>query len=343
VEGDLSSGAAIELRDHGGRVLAGLGAGVLLALGAGLIGDSGRATGPPELQPPGPVAAWAVDRGAQELCELDADLLLVRSVRLGWPVAVRARADGGAWVLRSKLGSPASPSILDRIRADGSIAAEVELGACTGLALLASGDAVVIEKRAGSGGSDRLVRCGDEGRTEILLEALDLACAAETRSGVLAGTRRGEILRVTPQFLVGPIPRTTLAGAVFELAPGPEPDEAWVLFGEGGGSVGLLDAGLELRWSAPTGLRSARAGAVVGEQRIWIVDAERSVVRRFGPGGKLELECADLPIPGAERVVSWRDGGVLLVSPGAILRLDRRGRLLPGQGGFDYLADLDRP
>lgn len=341
------SGADSDPREHRAEpargVLGGLGAGALLALAASLIGGPRSESDERALRPVGPVAAWAVDRDAQELVGLDADLLLARRVPLDWPISVRALRDGGAWVLRSSQGAPADPSVLDRIRADGSIGAEIDLGACTALALLASGDAVVVEKRTGSGGADRLVRCGEGGRTQILLEAPDLACAAETRSGLLAGTRRGEILRVAPDPLVGPIPRRLLEGGIVDLAPGPEPDEAWVLFGEGGARVGLLDAALELRWSVSTGFRSSCAGPIRGEERIWIADVERPVVRRFGPGGTIELDCGNLPVPGAERIVAWTDGGALLASPGAILRLDRRGRLLPGQGGFDGLVDLDRP
>jgi hypothetical protein len=328
---------------HVRGVLGGLGAGALLALAASLIAGTRRGAGEETLQPAGPVAAWAVDRGAQELCGLDADLLLARRVPLGWPIQVRALPDGGAWVLRSSGGAPVSPSILDRIRADGSTGAEFDLGACTSLTLLASGDVVVVERRSASGGADRLLRCGEGGRTQILLEAPNLACAAETSSGLIAGTRRGELLRAAPDPLVGPIPRSTLAAAIVDLAPGPRPDELWVLFGEGGARVGLLGGDLELRWSVPTGLRSSCAGPVRGEERIWVADRERPVVRKFGPGGKLELECANLQLPGAERIVAWTDGGALLVSVGAILRFDPRGRLLPGQGGFGELVDLDRP
>ncbi len=324
------------------RELGWLGSGALLALCVSLIEGSRSDVHAPALPSPGPVAAWAVDRDAQELCGLDEDLVLARSVRIGRPLAVRACSDGGAWVLRSTSGGPSAPCRLDRIRVDGSIAAEIDLGACGAMAALDSGGVLVVEKKAASGGTDRLLRCDGRGEREIVLEAAELTCVMDSRTWLLAGTSRGEVLRSRSESGVASLERAILEGSVVDLAPGPTAESAWVLFGEGGTTIGLFGPDLTLRWSAPTGLRSAHLAPVEGEERVWIADVERPVVRRFGPTGVLELDRADLPLPGLDRVVPWARGDALLVTPGAILRVDRRGRMRPGQGGFDYLTDLAR-
>jgi hypothetical protein len=56
----------------------------------------------------------------------------------------------------------------------------------------------------------------------------------------------------------------------------------------------------------------------------------------------VEIEAQNLPAPALDRSVAWRDGGALLLSPGAILHVDASGALAPGQGGFAWLADAAR-
>jgi hypothetical protein len=331
-----------DARDRWIRALGSLGVGVLLALGVSLIqGLRGEATHG-DLEPAGPVAWWAVDRDAQELCGLDEELRLTRRVHMGWPLAVRSRRDGGAWVLRSSLGKALQPCRLDRIRADGSTAIEIDLGPSGAFALLDAGDALVVEKGTGRDGADKLLRCEDDGAKRVLLEAADISCVADTRAFVLAGTARSEILRFRSPPDNSQVERVALDGALVDLAPGPDPGTAWLLLDQGGARLALLGPDLALRWTTPTGLRCVHVAPVEGEERVWIGDTERPLVRRFGPGGALELDQADLPLAGFDRVVAWEEGSVLLVAPGAILRLDRRGRMMPGQGGFDYLTDLER-
>jgi hypothetical protein len=342
VEELSSTGPADGRRESSLRELGWLGTGALIALGVSLIDGSKGEARAPVLAPPGAVEVWAVDRDGQELCGLDADLVLARSVRLGSPLAVRSCRGGGAWVLRASSGTAAGPRRLARIGADGSIAAEIELGACAAFAPLDQGGVLVVERGTGSGIADRLLRCDENGGREIVFEAAGISCVIASRAGLLAGTSRGEILRSGSVSPDAAVERATLAGAIVDLAPGPTAGSAWVLFGERGSTLGLLGSELALLWSTPTGLRSAHVAPVEGEERVWIADVERPTVRRFGPAGALELDRSDLPLPGLDRVVAWTKGGALLVSPGAILRVDRRGRMMPGQGGFDDLKDLAR-
>jgi hypothetical protein len=313
-----------------------------LAVGAALIQRSmlGRSSpGPPR---PGPVVLWTTDRDAHRVYGLDADLLVARRVELDWPLEVESCRDGGAWVLRSGDGTPTGSCRLDRIADDGSVAFEVAVGRCTDLAALEARFALVIEKGSGANGVDRLLRLGDEGGQRVLFETSDLSCVADSRAAVAVGTERGEVVRLDPRVEGAVLDRVHLGGRVLDLAPGPSPGSLWVLVDEGGARLHLLGPDLALCWAVDVGLAAGHLAPIEGEERVWLADTLRPVVRRFGPGGVLEVERTDLPLAGLDRAVAWSGGGVLLAAPGAILHLDRGGRLRPGQGGFDFLVDLDR-
>ena len=99
---------------------------------------------------------------------------------------------------------------------------------------------------------------------------------------------------------------------------------------------------LELRWQVQLPIAAQHLGAPPGEERVWLADTSSPRVLRYGPGGALELDRAALPLSGLERALPWIDGAVLLAAPGAILHVDARGHLAPGQGGFNYLSALAR-
>jgi hypothetical protein len=132
-----------------------------------------------------------------------------------------------------------------------------------------------------------------------------------------------------------------LRGAVLDLARGPEPGSAFALAG-GGSELVRLGPDLGLRWQVALPVSARHLAAVAGVERVWIVDTSAARVLRYGPGGALELDRAGLPLAGLDRALPWIDGGVLLPAPGAILHLDARGHLAPGQGGFNFLVDLAR-
>lgn len=327
------------------RLVRGLGlfgAGATLAVGSALIAEAaiGRRGGG-ESPPPGPVALWATDRDGGVVYGLDANLIVARQVQLAWPVEVEACRDGGAWALRAGNGSPAGTYRLDRIARDGSLVTEVTLGTCLDLAGLDGRDALVIELGSGPGGADRALRLETEGGLHVLLEAPGLLCVADSRGSVAVGTQAGGVMRLHPAANGAVLDRVQLGGQIGDLAPGPWPGSLWALDVTGNGRLVLLDADLSIRWSAPIGLRSLHLAPVPGEERIWIADTTEPIVRRFGPGGVLELDRQGLPLTGLDRAVAWSAGGVLLAAPGAILRLDAAGALQPGQGGFAFLVDLD--
>jgi len=73
---------------------------------------------------------------------------------------------------------------------------------------------------------------------------------------------------------------------------------------------------------------------------VWLVNPRGEAVR-FDAAGRVRARGAS-PLPGVEGCVATEEGGVLLALPGAIVRLDFRGRPCPGQGGFDFLVALAR-
>ena len=98
----------------------------------------------------------------------------------------------------------------------------------------------------------------------------------------------------------------------------------------------------KIRWAAGVGYASAHLGAVPDEERVWVADTGSARVRRFGPAGVVEIDRQDLPAAALDRTVAWRNGGALLLTPGAILHVDAAGTLAPGQGGFAWLSDAAR-
>jgi len=263
-------------------------------------------------------------------------------VPLSKPIAIRSVHDGGAWVLRSRLERSGAPSRLDRIRADGERTVGLELGPCVALAVTDAGDALVIETNANAGGADRLLRCDAGGGKSILLERPGLVCVVESARGSLVGTVAGEILRVAdaPGSSVVELGRTT--APVVDLASDRTTGGVYALSGEGGSELGRLDAELVTQWSSRTGMRCVRVASTEDGAHVWIAGVDRPVARRWGRDGTLELERSDLSLAGFHSVVAASDGGAILAAAGGMLRLDSQGRDRPGQGGFDWIADLDR-
>ena len=171
-----------------------------------------------------------------------------------------------------------------------------------------------------------------------LLLRPDLACVSGSNGTILCGTNGGAVLRVDP--LSGAVlAEVPLGGTIRDLAPGPTPGSVWALDTQGNGRLFLLDASLAIRWSAGVGFPCAHLGAVPGEERVWVADTSSPRVRRFGANAVVELDQQGLPGGPFDRSIAWRDGGVLLLAPGAILQVTASGTVAPGQGGFAWLSD----
>ncbi|MCC6407753.1 MAG: hypothetical protein IT453_11340 [Planctomycetes bacterium] len=308
-----------------------LGAGVALAVRAA-----------PELAAdfqPGPLTTWVADRDADALIGLDEGLFEGKRISLESPVEAERRSDGGLWAVSARESHPLGVHDLLLFGADGNRVAAAVFGPVLDLEL-SRDDALVVERTDSSG---RVVRVDAQGTTSTVLELATASCAAGAGSRVAVGTDDGEVWLLE----LGSAPPTVLAkralgGPIGDVRPGPTPGTWWVLDIGASGRVSLLEPTLATRWSVATGLHALHLAPVRGVESVWIADTTQPLARRYGANGALEIDVSTLPLGGLDRASASSDGGVLLIAPGAVLRLDPNGVLLPGQGGFDFLVDLTR-
>jgi hypothetical protein len=218
------------------------------------------------------------------------------------------------------------------------------LGPVLDLEVLPGGEALVVELGLAGPARVSVARGGSGPKPLVTLLELDGATCAAARSArqpgqpvtdVLVGDDAGGLTLVRDGQVVA---TRALGGELGDLAPGPA--GTWfVLEVASPGRLHLLDADLALLWSIDTGLKAQGLAVVPGEERVWLVDSTQPLARRFGPGGGLELE-ALLLASDAAGALARPGGGVVIATPGALLRLDGQGGSLPGQGGFDHLVDL---
>lgn len=322
------------------RPLHWLGAGAFLCLAGALIAGASQVAGSTR----GPVHVWAADRDAHRVVGLDRGLFVVREIAIGWPLAVESRADGGLWVLRSGNGTASFGMRLDAIEPDGTVANETYLEPCAAMALAAGRDALVVEKAPAAGQRDRAWRVEPDGSARVLLEDRDLAAIVHAPStvvpsSVILGALDGRILRVDDSGNRVVLAQTVLPGAWGDLAAGPYAGSAFALDVSPARVLAFLGPDLGARWTVAVGFDARHLGAVAGEERVWVADASGARIRRYGPGGKLELDRTLAQIA-LDRPLALPDGGALFAAPGAILRVDSAGRPMPGQGGFTWLGDL---
>lgn len=290
---------------------------------------------------PRPVRYWASDRDAHRVFGLDADLVTRRTIDCGWPRGVEVRADGGLWVLRS--GGPSSllGDRLDSFSAAGDLENEMSLAAADVLALCAGQDALVIDAGAAANGHDRVWRVAPDGTGTVLYEAPALTCLASVGRDVWLGSRTGRLARIASdgsRRVVAAVDHDAEWGA---LAPGPQPGQLYALDLRTPRRLCLVSAELELRWATALGIDARALAPVASSGRVWVADSSGARVRRYGPTGQLDFE-VPVALFGPDRPLALADGGVLCAAPGAILRLDANGQVLPGQGGFSWLSDLAR-
>jgi hypothetical protein len=283
------------------------------------------------------VAAWVADRDGGRAVALGPRLERVRAVALHHPVRVAARADGGAWVVEARAGSPVGPHALTRLAEDGRAATPpLSLGPVLDLACLDGEDALAVELASGS-----VVRVDAAGSARTITTVSGATAVTGRAERALVGADDGRLVL----FDAGPVPALLavrdVGGEIGDVRPGPTAETWWAL-DVAGGQVLLVDDDLDPIWTRSAGVAALHVAPVAREERVWLIDANEPHALRYGPTGALELSVADLPLGGLDRGAATGDGGLLLIAPGAVLRLDGDGRLVDSQGGFDFLTDLSR-
>ncbi len=323
---------------------------VLLGVLLGLAAE--RRDGPGDRPP----AVWVADRDGQKVVGLDRDLVRVTERSIRWPLEIEGRRDRRFWVLRAAEGTIDGGFELSLHAVDGNRQRVETFGPLLDLATLDGADALAVEMRTGEPTAVWRVRA--DGARWIALQVPDVRCAAGRSDRILAGTDQGKVLLADADGTRTVLDQRYFDLQIIDVAPGPpEPSAStkpaggssgltwWVLGldAQGLGRLLLLDAELEPRWEAATELRPRHLVPVPGREQAWVADITAPRVRRFGPGGVLEVDRDDLQLLGFDRGAAWPDGGVVLTAPGTLLRLDANGDLLPSQGAFAYPVDLTQP
>lgn len=286
------------------------------------------------LPAPGPIAAWAADRGGDRVYGLDDGWIVVRAIDVGSPLRVQSAGAHGVWIVRARAAHAQAAQCLALWSDEGTQLLELEIGRCIDLAATQGGDALCVEQ--GRDGPDRAWSIAHDGVRRMLLEASGLTSIASLGTSIAIGTASGELVRIE---IDGSTRSCALVGfSVADIAAGPEPDSVWVL--DSRRRVVLVDARDQVSWSADAGFEASALTPIPGEERVWVAANDEPRARRFGRGGELELDCSGFAATGVESALGLADGGVLLALPGAILLRDRGGRPAPGQGGFHTLVDL---
>lgn len=288
-----------------------------------------------------PVRVWAADRDAQRLVGLDGNLIAVREIPIGWPLAVEARDDGGLWVLRSGNATGTFGMRLTSFSPRYEQENETYLERASDLALVDGRDALAIENGAGASGADRLWRIAPDGHSRLLLEHAALVCVTPFAPGELVVATATSVVRLEIGAVPRVLARANLTARCVDLAPGPRPGTCFVLDAALPCRLFLLGADLGQVWSTNVGFEAHEIVRVPDAERVWLGDTIGARARRFGPGGAVERDLV-LSMLAPEHGVDWLDGGALFATPGAVLRLDGQGQPLPGQGGFQWLSDLSR-
>jgi hypothetical protein len=307
-----------------------LGSGALLAVALALL----RAAADDRGETPVSVVTWVADRDGCAIYGLDEDAIVARRLDVAWPIALAARPDGGVWVVSSDRGSPASVTRLLRLDTECAIRSETLLGECADLAALGDGSAIVL-------GSDRILRCDANGRVAEIYRGGSLTCCAASEGSVVVGDALGIVRRVALDPPGAVIAHVDLRERVLQIESDLIHSRFWVTTVSDAATIHRLDADLAVQWSAYAGSLDASLAKDADPDRIWIVDGARSTVRRFDGNGIVELERADPAILGANSGAGSSRGGIVVARPGCMLLLDPAGRILPGQGGFAHLVDVE--
>lgn len=290
---------------------------------------------------PGAPRYRVADRDRCRVYELDADLLLAGRREAGWPLQMAARSDGGLWLARSGNATPDFGARLDLVGRDGAVRGQLWLEAHLDLAAGPDNAAWCIERVDAQ--TRRLLRVDDDVVPRTLLVDGHLALVRTGREAVWCSTDDGRLLQLstTDGSLTG---SSLVPGGVHDL----QPDGAggcWLLAGSSPRRLLRLrpDFGMQVQFDLPGTpdvlAHDCRSGGQGAPAMLWLLDTRARCLLRFEDGG---TGVSSLPLPVVEPrlLLATPEGGVLLASPGAILRYDRNAQLLPGQGGFGWISSL---
>jgi hypothetical protein len=288
-----------------------------------------------ERSPASKVAWWVADRGRDRVLGLDRALFPVRAFGVNRPLEVEAAA-GGEWaVLHALQEGPGGERELIQVSLDGEVRARSRVGGARCLRRLADGRWIFLSVEGGL----RSVDCRGESTT---LTTGEPGCALAVAGGrLLVGTTAG---RLSLLEIAGEGVEVLLGGEVgaplHDLAPGPRSGEWWALVGEPTARLLLLDSRLRSRWEEDSGLDARFLVTDPRGELVWLADSERARARRLGPRARDRNVLDSLPSIGFQAGGTAAGDRVLLLTPGALLNLDARGGLHPGQGGFGFAVDL---
>jgi|GEM_PF-5980163 len=308
-----------------------------LAPGAAALGAAPAAAS----APPASALAWVADHDADRVALLDDGLVELAAADVPCPVRVAARRDGAAWVVAPKGCGAGGRHDLVLVRPGGGVARLVSADPVRDLASLDGGDALLLEG-AWSASSTRLVRVAADGTARELLAWHDASAVAGAGDRVLVGTVAGTCLVLDANAVLGPVlARRGLGVEISAVAPAPG-GEWWVLGGASGTRLWRLGPDLAVRFVrdlggtleelAATPLASAHDRAYMPRTGpTWVVAIDGDGRAPFG----VDLAGVGTPLRGDGLL----DGGALFALGGALVRIDRRGRVAAVQGGFDWLLD----
>jgi hypothetical protein len=259
---------------------------------------------------------------------LDRDLFVSRIAYLSRPVALAAGEDGELWCVVARGDGPDGPHAILSARTG----VEVPLG---GRPLgLAAGNRQALVLLEGAREAE-VWRVGARGAAHLVARVSAGTCIAVRGDQILVGDARGGVNLLDRRGAR----RVHLGGEVLAVAAGTG-SSWWALIASPRVRLVSLSADLVKQRVSHTDLENATLAVVGSSGSAWLVAGRERRALRIGPDGRVERSLSDLPLAGLIAGAATEDGGLLLLAPGAVLRVDSAGRVDRGQGGFGFLVDM---